>query len=358
MGWKEPDNKDRDPWDGHSDLDELLAQLKRRFGKRFGGGGSGPFRPRIWWLVITLLIGIWLLYGVYEVGTGKRAVILRFGHYVGTVGTGVHWHLPWPITDTTLVDVQQSRAITRNATLVSQDKQLVTAGVTVKYHITHPFRYLYASANPSHVLDSWADAVLMNLVDTHTQSELQSLRKSQQKIDLDKTLTQRIAAIDPGITVDGVTLTRLEPPDAVVEARSKAEAKLKQSASAAESAQSAARASIMKARQQAGEIVSRANNEAHSREARARAEVARFKALVPAWRKHPRETEDYLRNESIRGALTAAPKIVVSGSVRVVQLPPSAFTGSQAPAPIPATAAVKPRKDRADSAKQSKEGRP
>ena len=59
MGWKEPDNKDRDPWDGHSDLDELLAQFKERWGKRFGGG-SGPFRPRIWWVVIVILIGVYV----------------------------------------------------------------------------------------------------------------------------------------------------------------------------------------------------------------------------------------------------------------------------------------------------------
>lgn len=353
MGWKEPDNKDRDPWDGHSDLDELLAQVKRRFAKRFGGGGSGSFRPRIWWVVTVILIGIWLLYGVYEVGAGKRAVILRFGHYVGTVGTGVHWHLPWPITETKLVDVKQSRSITRNATLVSRDKQLVTAAVTVKYHITHPFRYLYASANPSQVLDSWADSVLMKLVESHTQSELQSLKKSQQKIDLDKTLTQRIKAIDPGITVDGVTLTRLKPPEAVAQARSKAEAKLKQSASAAESAQSAAQASIAQARNKAGQLIAQANSEAKARETRAQAEVARFKALVPAWRKHPHETENYLRNESIREALTAAPKIVVSGSVRVVQLPPAAFTGSQAPA----AATKAPPKKQVNAAKPMQEGR-
>ncbi len=351
MGWKEPDNKDRDPWDGHSDLDELLAQFKQRWGKRFGGG-SGPFRPRIWWVVAAILIGVWLLSGVYEVGTGRKAVVMRFASYVGTLDAGIHWHLPWPITTTRMVDVKESRSITRNATLLTRDDQLVSAAVTVKYHITDPYRYFFASAAPNHVLDSWADSVLMSVVERHEQDALQSLKKSQQKIDLDKALTQRIAAIDPGITVDGVTLSRLQPPDAVAEARSKAEDKLKQSTSAAESAESAAQADILKAQKQAGEIISRAQSEAQSREARAQAEVARFKALLPAWRKHPRETENYLRNESIREALTAAPKIVVSGSVRVVQLPPSAFTGTQAP--LAATAAA-PKKS-TDSAKKTQGG--
>lgn len=353
MGWKEPDNKDRDPWDGHSDLDELLAQFKQRWGKRFGGG-SGPFRPRIWWVVVAILIGVWLLSGVYEVGTGKQAVVMRFGHYVGTLDAGIHWHLPWPITQTQVVDVKESRSITRNATLATRDHQLVSAAVTVKYHITNPYRYLFVSASPTQVLDSWADSVLLSVVESHAQDTLQSLNTSQQALDLDKSLTQRIAAIDPGITVDGVTLSRLQPPEAVAEARSQAEDTLKQSASAAESAEAAAQTNILEAQKQAGQIITRAKNDAQAREARAQAEVARFKALVPAWRKHPREVEDYLRNESIREALTAAPKIVVSGSVRVVQLPPSAFTGSQAP--VAATAA--PPKKPADSSKKTQGLRP
>ncbi len=330
MGWNEPDNKDRDPWDGHKDLDELIAQFKQRWGKRFGGG-SGPFRFRIWWLIIVTIIGVWLLYGVYEVGPGKQAVVLRFGNYAGTVGTGIHWHLPPPITETHVIDVKESRSITRNATLLTQDHRLVSAAVTVKYRISDPRRYLFASDSPIQVLNTWADSVLLSEVDSHDQAALESLNKSGQNLDVDKTLTQRIAAIDPGITIEGVTLSRLQPPDAVAEARSEAEDKLKASATSAQSAEEAAQANILKAHKQANQIITQATSEAQTRQARAEAEVARFKALLPAWSKHPRETEQYLRNESIREALTAAPKIVISGSVRVVQLPPSAFTNTQAP---------------------------
>lgn len=332
MGWKEPDNKDRDPWDGHSDLDEFLAQLKRRFEQRFGGGKSGPLRPRIWWLVVGILIAIWLLSGVYEVAGGKQAVLLRFGAYVGTADTGMHWHWPWPITTKQVVDVKEKRSVTRNATLATKDHQLVTAGLTVSYRISRPFRYLYASDSPTEVLNAWIDSVLVNLVRTHTQAQLKVLHANPGKLDVGKADMRRIATLDPGIEVEGVKLSRLEPPEAVSAAESTALKQRKQSASATASAEAAARASITAAQNKATTIVTQARKEAQTREDAARTEVARFKALVPAWRRHPHVTEMYLRNEAIREALTAAPKIVVSGSVHAVTLPASALTSSKAPA--------------------------
>lgn len=332
MGWNEPDNKDRDPWDGHSNLDEFLAQLKKRWEQRFGGGGpgSGRFRPRIWWFVVAILIGVWLLSGVYEVGGGDQAVLLRFGGYLGTTGAGVHWHWPWPITETHLVNVKEKRAITRNATLPTQDDKLVSAALTVKYHIDKPYRYLYSSASPTRVLDTWTDGVLLELVQGHVLHDLQQLNKSGQSIELDDKAASRIASIDPGIKIESVVLSRLQPPEEVTEADQNAESHQKQAAAAAQSAESAAQADISKVHKQADKIVANAKRDASQRLAQAQAEVARFQALVPAWENAPHVTESMLRNEALRDALTSAPKIIVSGSVHTVTLPRSALSAMQA----------------------------
>lgn len=331
MGWNEPDNKDRDPWDGHGNLDDFLAQLKRRWEARFGGPGSGGFRPPLWWFVVVILVGIWLLSGVYEVGGGNQAVVLRLEHYVGTVGTGLHWRWPWPITETQMVDVKQSRSVTRNGTLATADGQLVSAAVTVKYHIDKPYRYLYASASPTQLLDAWADSVLLDQVHGHSLAELREQDKNQQALSLSDAQESRIADLDPGVKVDAVQLSRLQPPDEVAQASETAESQRKQAAATAESAEKAAEAAIGAARKQADRIIAQAKQQASERLADAQAAVARFEALVPAWQKAPHVTELMLRNEALRDALTSAPKIIVSGSVHAVTLPASALTG-QAPA--------------------------
>lgn len=334
MGWKEPD-KDRDPWGGQSDLDELFARIKRHLSERFGSGEDKkphPLRPRLWWFAVLILIIVWALSGIYEVSDGQRAVVMRFGTHATTVGPGVHWRWPWPIDTAQTVNVKENRSITRRATVLTRDGQWVTASLTVKYRIDNPYQYLYGTTEPTSVIGAAADAVLFDTATTHALATLQRIGRAPSSSTLSKALSSRLAGADTGIGIDAVSLGRPNPPQAVSDAREQAAQQKKQTAAAAASAQEAAEAAILKAQTRAGHIVAQAKTDAREQVAQAHTDVARFLALVPAWEKAPKVTETMLKNDALRAALTAAPKVVVSGSVHSVTLPPSALTAHPAPA--------------------------
>ena len=107
MAWNQPNGgKNENPWgrrpgQGGSDLDERLKNWQRKLESLFrpgaggteGGPGSQPgsFVPVTMFAVV---LAIWLMSGVYQVGQAERGVVQRFGALTGVQTGGLHWHLP------------------------------------------------------------------------------------------------------------------------------------------------------------------------------------------------------------------------------------------------------------------------
>src|SRR3990167_2230094 len=131
MAWNEPGNGGsggKDPWGGGGkqtppDLDELVRKLKHKLGSVLGGGrgglgggsgggsGSGKTGSIGVGLIVSIVVVVWLLSGIYIIDEGKRGVALRFGKYVDSAMPGTHWRIPYPIEQIEVVDVEQRRFV-------------------------------------------------------------------------------------------------------------------------------------------------------------------------------------------------------------------------------------------------------
>ena len=58
-------------------------------------------------LLLGLLAVAWLSAGIYKVQPDEQGVVLRFGRWVETTGSGLHYHLPYPIETVLLPKVTQ-----------------------------------------------------------------------------------------------------------------------------------------------------------------------------------------------------------------------------------------------------------
>jgi membrane protease subunit HflK len=120
MAWNEPGGEKRNPWNrpqnSQNDLDDVLRNLQRRLAALFGRGGSGnggvgqgtPSFSKGFGAVAVLIGAVWLSSGAYRVDAQERAVVLRFGAYVKTVGPGYNWHMPWPIERKVIVNASRT----------------------------------------------------------------------------------------------------------------------------------------------------------------------------------------------------------------------------------------------------------
>ncbi len=190
MAWNEPGGEKRNPWNrpqqSQNDLDDVLRNLQRRLAALFGrggGGGGGPAAPnfgRGLSSVLVLIAGVWLASGVYRVDAQERAVVLRFGKYVQTVGPGYNWHLPWPIERRIIVNVSQEYSVRDDARMLTADTNLVEVTSAVQYTQPDPLKFLFK---------------VKGVEETLTQVSESAMREAVGQASLDKAL-----AFDPSIT--------------------------------------------------------------------------------------------------------------------------------------------------------------
>jgi membrane protease subunit HflK len=192
MAWNEPGGEKRNPWNrpqqSQNDLDDVLRNLQRRLAALFGrsggsGGGGGQSSPgfgRGLGTVLALLGALWIGSGVYRVDAQERAVILRFGKYVQTMGPGYNWHLPWPIERRIIVNVSQQYSVRDDARMLTADTNLVEVTSAVQYTQPDPLKYLFK---------------VKGVEETLTQVSESAMREAVGQASLDRAL-----AFDPAIT--------------------------------------------------------------------------------------------------------------------------------------------------------------
>ncbi len=146
MAWNDP-GRNRSPWGnrpdrGAADLDEALRNLQRRLTGLFGGaGGTGGdggqagagMRGFGAGTVVLVLLAIWAATGLYKVDAAERAVVTRFGKYVGTTEPGLRWHMPWPIETRQIINIESIEGFSDQTRMLTSDENLVDINIAVQY---------------------------------------------------------------------------------------------------------------------------------------------------------------------------------------------------------------------------------
>src|SRR5215471_16714169 len=146
-------------------------------------------------VLMVVLVGVFLLSGVFQVGQQERAILLRFGKPQGTgeaalLKPGLKFSLPFPIDDHIKVSVsgvQYARSSTGwynttpaqeaagtepppGATLnpamdgyaITADQNIVHSRVTLTYRISDPIVYLFSFTNAAQAITNTLDEALLS----------------------------------------------------------------------------------------------------------------------------------------------------------------------------------------------------
>ena len=230
MAWNEPGGEKRNPWNrpqqSQNDLDDVLRNLQRRLARavrarrRSGGGGgqsSPEFRQRLGQRP-ALIGAVWIGSGVYRVDAQERAVILRFGKYVQTMGPGYNWHLPWPIERRIIVNVSQQYSVRDDARMLTADTNLVEVTSAVQYTQPDPLKYLFKVKGVEETLTQVSESAMREAVG---QASLDKALGFDPAItDRARVLLQRtLDNYDMGIRIVSVTLGEVVVPEPVQDAQ-------------------------------------------------------------------------------------------------------------------------------------------
>jgi Cu+-exporting ATPase len=195
--------------------------------------------------VLLLLIG-WALSGFTQINADEIGVVRRFGRELpDDLEPGVTWRWPWPVESVTKVRPGKTETveigfrsggeaagarswssrhggISEEAVMMTGDGNLIELQATVRYRVTQPRVYLFGAADAPGLIRGAAESVLRELVAGETFAALLTTeRASFNEKALDR-LRQRCTDYDPphglGVTIDGVALHDVHPPQEVVPA--------------------------------------------------------------------------------------------------------------------------------------------
>ncbi|MFA5495826.1 MAG: FtsH protease activity modulator HflK [Porticoccaceae bacterium] len=318
MAWNEPGGG-KDPWGGGQgsgppDLDEALKKLREKFG-RFGGMGTGApgsglkFLP----IVVVVVLVIWALAGIYQVDEKERAVVLRFGKFLDTVGPGLHWNPPL-VDSVTVVRVTEERQFQNDSRdlMLTKDENIVDLQLVVQYNIADAKAFVLNVKDPEFSLRHATNSALRHVVGSSLLDEVISIGREQVGVEVKERLQRYLDVYGTGILVVKVNIQDAKPPaevkaayDDVIKAREDQERVVSE-------AQSYANGIIPEARGLAQRIIEEARAYQSRVVAEAEGEAMRFNDLFAAYRDAPEVTRQRLYLDTIESVMSKSTKVMVN----------------------------------------------
>jgi modulator of FtsH protease HflK len=318
MAWNEPggSGKDKDPWSNPRrsgkppNIDEAIDRLQKKFGGAMGGAGGSKGIA----VVVVLLLGVWLLSGIYTIDAGQRGVELQFGKYTGTTRAGPHWHLPYPIGTVIKVNVDELRDKQLRMTALTNDENIVEVNIGSQFLVTDPVKYLFNVRDPDGTLSDVMQSAIrevvgskkMDYVLTDGRAEIVSLVRDRMQ-DL-------LNGYDTGLKVQSVNLQDIQPPEAVqpafedaIRAREDEQRYISEASAYANKVVPRARGDAAQIMEQAKGYESKVTNEALG-------DASRFEQLLKSYKLAPDITRERMYLDAVSGVLSKNKSIVVDSS--------------------------------------------
>jgi membrane protease subunit HflK len=245
--------------------------------------------------------------------------VRRFGQIIATqVPPGLHYRLPWPVDQASMVDVATVRRTETPSTLaLTGDESLINVQVAVHYRITDPAAYLFTLSDPEAAITDAAQAAIRQIAAQETVDAL---------LTTDKALIQNEAAVltqsaldnyGAGLQVLNVQLLQSSPPEAVADAFRDVASAREDKNTFINEALAYQNETIPVARGEAEKAVQAAKAYQASKVAASTGEANRFASRLAAYQDGPEVTRTRLYLEAVEQVLPGLKKFLVDPAIQL-----------------------------------------
>lgn len=325
MAWNEPGGGNssggKNPWgnrpeQGPPDFDEVVRNLQRKLSNLFRGKGArtpgigGGNGLGVSTLLVILLI-VWALTGLYKVDAAERAIITRFGKYVGTAQPGINWRFPWPIESRQVINIASIESFSDQTRMLTADENLVEINLAVQYRRTDPFLYAFNVRDPEATLREVSESAIRESIG-RSPLDFVLVSGRQDIAARTKELIQRtLTAYKAGIEVTSVNLQGVNVPEAVASSQQDAIKAREDRERLALEAQAYANDILPKARGNAARQLQDAEAYRAQKVDYATGDARRFQQLAEEYQRAPAITRERLYLETVEQVFRGAKKVIV-----------------------------------------------
>jgi modulator of FtsH protease HflK len=294
--------------------------------------------------VLVVIIGIWVLSGIYTIKSGEEAVILRFGEHVSTVSkAGLNWRIPYPVDQVFKVNVseikriefgfstiKQGNAIT-NANFVEEpgksqmltgDENMVNVETALQYKIIDTEDYMFNVDNQSGTLKIAAESAIRRAIANHSLDDVLTDNKNQIQQEIKDDLQAICNSYEIGIGIVTVQLQDVNPPTEVDAAFKDVTNAREDKTSLINEAESYKNEVIPKARGNAAEAINKAMAYKERRIAEAKGDVSNFVQILEKYQLGKEVTRTRMYLETLEEVLPGIEKYILDEKGNTVSFLP------------------------------------
>ncbi len=276
---------------------------------------------RMIWVLVIVVMGLWLLSGIYMVGPGEQGIVLTFGRLTPPLReSGLHYRLPAPIQSNFVVDTARVRTaeigyrteagnqnlVLEEAQMLTGDENMVVVQLFVQYLVQDPVAYLFHVRDAEAVLMASAEIALRSTVGQNTIDFTMTEGRVQAQDQVKTSLQELLDQYRTGMLVTEARLLAVDPPVEVRDAFHDVVRAFEDRERLVKEAEGYAEQVVPAARGQAAQMVLEAEAYREQRLIRAEGDAARFLALLAEYLKAPEIMRERLYLESIERILSGA----------------------------------------------------
>ncbi len=320
------------------DLEELLRRSQERLKMALPGGlGRGAIA-----VILLAIAAVWLASGIYIVSPSEQGVVLRFGKFVARTGSGINYHLPWPIevvytpnvtrqnqinigyrTNDEDTDTEaQAGDVPEESLMLTGDENIVDINFTVFWVIKDAAAFLFNVQNPPDHPDATikavAESAMREVVGQNQIEPILTQDRGPVQDQVRELMQKTLDSYGAGVTITSVQMQKADPPSEVIDAYRDVQAARSDQESMRNQAEAYANKIIPEARGNAARIVQDAQAYKQQVIAEADGEAKRFLSVYDEYKKAPDVTRRRMYLETLSGVLGGANKVVVDGEARGV----------------------------------------
>lgn len=290
-------------------------------------------------VIIVAIVG-YFASGVYQIEPSEVGLVKRFGRYVRMAGPGIHYHLPYPFESVTRTDVLTLRKIEIGFRTVStaplafreeQEESLMLTGdgniasveAVVRYRVKDPAKFAFKVLDDYTLVKFFTESVIREKVAGRTIDDVLTKERDVIASEAAQKIQELLDELDAGISIQGVYLQDVSPPEQVADAFYDVINALQDKEKLINEAQKYANDVIPKAEGEAQEILNEAEAYKQEQILQAQGETARFLQVYEKYKKAPEVTRRRLYLETLEEILGSQKDVLLlsqSGQLSILNL--------------------------------------
>jgi membrane protease subunit HflK len=342
------------PNQGPPDLEQLWRDFNRRlsgmFERKSGGndggnnGGSNnrppiEFNPKFLGggigLLVALVLIVWLASGFYIVDASQRGLVLQFGKYTESTGSGLNWRLPYPIQSHELVNISGVRTIEvgyrgteknkvlKEALMLTDDENIINIQFAVQYILKDPVEYIFNNRHADDAVMQVAETAIREIVGKSKMDFVLYEGREQIAVNASKLMQDILDRYKTGILISKVTMQNAQPPEQVQSAFDDAVKAGQDRERQKNEGQAYANDVVPKAKGTAARLLQEADGYKQRLIATAEGDASRFRQINTEYAKAPEVTRSRMYLETMQQIYANTSKVMVDtkGQGNLLYLP-------------------------------------